>query len=111
MFDNGTEDANPPRLLEFSIDANQGTATLVDQVTDDRIPTSGCCGSTRKLTDGHRVTAWGGTPWITETDNAGDPVLTLHSDDSTFSYRVDPIEPGRLNRTDLLTGMNAMNPR
>lgn len=111
LFDNGTEDGNSPRVLEFSINANDKTATLVHTVTDDRIPSSPCCGSTRKLSDGHRVTAWGGTPWITETDGSGDPVLTLHSDDPTFSYRVDPIEPGRLNRTDLVDGMNAMNPR
>lgn len=111
LVDNGTEDGNPPRVLEFSIDANDKTAALVDEVTDSRISFSGCCGSTRKLTSGHRVTAWGGTPWITETDGSGDPVLTLHSDDSTFSYRVDPIEPGRLDRTDLVDGMKAMNPR
>ncbi|MGV1036397.1 MAG: arylsulfotransferase family protein [Candidatus Nanopelagicales bacterium] len=111
VFDNGTEDGNPPRVLEFSVDANGKTATVVDEVTDDRISSSGCCGSTRKLTDGHRVTAWGGTPWITETDSSGDPILTLHSDASTFSYRVDPIEPGRLNRTILVDGMNTMNPR
>lgn len=111
IFDNGSEDNNPPRLLEFSVNANNKTAALVNTVTDDRVSFSGCCGSTRKLTSGHRVTAWGGTPWITETNGAGVAVLTLHSDDASFSYRVDPIEPGRLNRTTLVDGMSAMNPR
>ncbi len=107
VHDNGTGQGRPPRAVRYSIDANAHTATLLDQVTDSRATSSGCCGSSTKLPTGNWVMAWGQSPLITEMTPSGDPVLTLRLA-SGLTYRVQPLGAGVLTRAQLHASMNTL---
>ena len=110
IFDNGTDAGRPPRVLEVALDLPQRSATVVRAVTDPLAPGSPCCGSSRAVPGGGWAVAWGGTGRLTETDAAGKVVLTMDYGD-VFSYRVVPVAPGVVPRSDLVAGMDAMHPR
>ena len=110
VFDNGTEGFRVPRALELDIDAVDRTASIVRSVSDSNTSYSPCCGSTRAVASGGFVTAWGGTGRFTETDTAGDPVLSVDFG-SIFTYRVEPVAPGVVSRSALQSGMDSMHPR
>ena len=107
VHDNGTGRGRPPRVLRFRIDAQAGTATLVEKVEDGVRARSPCCGSARKLPGGNWVLSWGGTHLIEETTAAGKPVFTLRFP-LHISYRAFPVLPGRLTYRALRRGMDAM---
>jgi hypothetical protein len=110
LHDNGTGLGRAPRALRFGIDAVAGTATLLEQITDPEATDSPCCGSARKLPGGHWVISWGGIHLVTEVNAAGKRVFALHFA-VHMSYRAFPVLPGRLRRSALRAGMDAMHPR
>lgn len=100
-----------PRAVRFRIDEVAKTAALVESVSDPNVRTSSCCGSARKLPTGNWVTEWGANPIITELSPDATVVFRLSVMDLLFSYRADPLTPGRLSRLALVQGMNAQYPR
>jgi uncharacterized protein YndB with AHSA1/START domain len=111
LYENGTLRGRAPRAMAFRIDLAKGTARLVDEVRFGPAKDSVCCGSARKLPGGHWVVAWGHTPWVTEQTSGGGRVFTLEFDDpAEMSYRAEPVLPGRLARSALRRGMDAMAP-
>jgi Arylsulfotransferase (ASST) len=107
LHDNGTGRGRGPRALRFRVDRDAMTATLVEQVSDPDAGESPCCGSARKLPGGHWVVSWGGTHLIEELTAAGRRVFALRFP-LDISYRVFPVQPGRLTRRELRAGMDAM---
>jgi hypothetical protein len=108
VHDNGTLAGRPPRVLRFKLDLVQRTATVIEDISDARVPSSSCCGSARKLTGGDWVVDWGSTTTTTELSPAGDPVLTIQLAPGYFSYRTVPVESGVLSAAQLRAGMDAM---
>ncbi|MGH2926556.1 MAG: aryl-sulfate sulfotransferase [Solirubrobacterales bacterium] len=97
-----------PRALRFRIDEQAGTATLLESITDSRVPVSQCCGSARRLPNGDWLVGWGGK------DN---PIAGYRSDGHrTFlmtlgdnrSYRAQPVPTGAVSAQDLRDGMSAI---
>jgi hypothetical protein len=107
VHDNGSGLGRPPRVERFRIDPTARTARLVEAIRDPQVPASVCCGSARRLPDGHWLVDWGGTPRIDEYAPGGRR-LTALTFGANFSYRAVPIPPGRLSLTQLHRGMNAM---
>jgi hypothetical protein len=58
VFDNRTNLGSAPRAVRFRIDEQTGTATLLQSITDPAVPTSGCCGSARRLANGDWLIDW-----------------------------------------------------
>jgi hypothetical protein len=108
LYDNGTLRGRAPRALEFRIDEAARTARLVRAIEFDEARESVCCGSTRKLPGGNWVTSWGHTPWVTEQTGRGRLVLAIRFDEDVSTYRAEPVLPGRLERSPLRRGMDAM---
>ena len=111
VHDNGSGQARPPRAVRYAIDAGAGTATLLESVSDARVPGSFCCGSARRLAGGHWFVGWGGNGLATELRADGTPVLTLTMPAPVFSYRAVPVSSGAIDRTALRAGMDAQHPR
>jgi hypothetical protein len=110
VHDNGTFRDRPPRAVRYQLDTKAMTATRLDEVTDPRATSSGCCGSARRLAGSDWVVSWGGNPTITELTPTGDPVLTLTLA-TLFSYRAQPLAPGALSYAQLNAAMDAQFPR
>jgi hypothetical protein len=110
IHDNRTAMSGRPRAVRYAIDPAARTATLLEEITDPEVPTSGCCGSTRRLTGGNWVTSWGGTPTITEHAPDGTRVFTLDLEGG-FTYRDNVVEPGVVGRSQLHSAMDAKHPR
>ncbi len=97
-----------PRALRFRIDEQAGTATLLESITDSRVPVSQCCGSARRLPNGDWLVGWGG---IRNPIAGYDPdghrtfLMTLSSN---RSYRAQPVPAGAVSAQDLRDGMSAM---
>ena len=111
VFDNGTGQNRPPRVVRYQIDPVAKTATLVESLSDPEVPTSSCCGSARKLGSGGWLVGWGGPHFFGEYASAAPRVLSLKFDDTVFSYRSFPVPQGRLSAASLRQGMDTMFPR
>lgn len=111
VHDNGTRGGRPPRAVRYRLNLPGRTATLMEDVRDSAVTSSPCCGSARRLAGGNWVTAWGGQPFVTELTPAGAPVFRLTFTHGMFTYRANPIEPGRLHAHALRRGMDEMHPR
>lgn len=111
VHDNGTNANHPPRAVRYSIDPLAKTAKLVESVSDPQIPGSFCCGGTRKLPTGDWVMSWGSDPIVEEMTPASQRVFALNFADNYFSYRVEPLMPGRLEASTLRSGMDTLHPR
>jgi hypothetical protein len=60
VFDNGSDLlGHPARAAHFRIDGRRRTATLLEARTDERAPSSNCCGSARLVGDSWLI-SWGG---------------------------------------------------
>jgi len=105
VFDDSTLEKLPPRAVEYRL--WQGTATLVDQVTDPQVTHSSCCGSATLLPAGDWLIDWGSDTRITELTPSGAPVLTLTLAHGA-SYRAVPVTSTDVTRAALIAGMNAM---
>lgn len=110
LHDNGTRRGRSPQALRYRLDTGARTATLLEQLSDSRVPASSCCGSARRLPGGHWLMSWGMNGTITELSTAGTPVLTLQLA-TGFSYRAQPVSSALVDRSALHAGMEAMHPR
>jgi len=109
VHDNGTNAGRPPSVIRYQLDTTNRTATVVQELHDDRMTTSGCCGSARLLPGGNWLVAWGGGTYMTELDPQGTPLFTInYNSDPTFSYRAVPVMPGVVSAVTLRVGMDAM---
>jgi Arylsulfotransferase (ASST) len=108
VFDNRTNlDSHRPRAVRFRIDRANGTATLLDSITDPQISGSNCCGSARRLGNGDWLIDWGLNKPIGGYKPNGRRTFLL-TFDSTFSYRAEPVPTG-VAAQDLRQGMDAMS--
>jgi uncharacterized protein YndB with AHSA1/START domain len=110
IYDNNTNNNDPPRAVRYRIDLFNKTATWVEQVKDPDVSSSPCCGSAQHFSDGSYVMSWGGTPVISEFGPTGARhfKLTFTPSGTGFSYRVDPITGASPTIADLRAGMDAM---
>jgi hypothetical protein len=111
VFDNRTNLRNrTPRAVRYRIDQGQGTATLLESITDPDISRSYCCGSARRLGTGDWLISWGQNNGIGGYGPDGDRtfLLTFESTRQHFSYRAEPVPTGVLSPQDLRQGMRAM---
>jgi hypothetical protein len=112
VHDNGTRRNRDPRAVRYSIDEAHRTAALLERVVDPLAKgESICCGSAHKLADGGWLMSWGGFPLITEFAPGGARRFSLRLPAHWYSYRVYPVGNGRVSRTALRSGMDAMHPR
>jgi len=112
IHDNGTNlTGHPPRTVHYAIDEQAHTATLLDSVPDPDVPSSPCCGSARRSTDGAWTINWGGNPVMTEFDAAGNRTFRLTITSGGFSYRGIPVPDGLVSASGLRAGMDAQYPR
>ncbi len=108
VFDNRSNLAEPaPRAVRFRIDETNGTATLLESISDPQVTTSRCCGSARRLGSGDWLIDWGGSNPIGGYAPNGSRTFLLRFD-SDFSYRAQPVPPGAVSTQDLREGMDAM---
>lgn len=98
-----------PRGVRYRIDTAAGTATLVEQATDPKVPVSPAEGSARRLAGGNWVMSWGSTPHLSEIAPGGGVVWRL-SLWKAQNYRVQPIPFGRLEPSRLRRAMDRMHP-
>jgi hypothetical protein len=110
LFDNGSLRHRPPRAIEYRIDPSGRTARLVSSAELDPDARSTCCGGARRLPGGHWAISWGNNPYAGETTASGRIVLQLRFSGGRHSYRIDPVLSGRLSRSALRRGMDAMAP-
>jgi hypothetical protein len=110
VHDNGTG-RGAPRAVRYAIDETANTATLLEDVRDPEARSSWCCGSTRRLPGGNWVSAWGANPYVTEQTATGARVFKLSFANGLFSYRANPVLPGKVSREALRAGMDAQYPR
>lgn len=109
VHDNGTGAGRQPSIMRYRLNLASRTAEVVQEIHDDRITDSGCCGSARLLPGGNWVVQWGGAPFLTELDPVGNPVLTIsYNSGPTFSYRAVPVLPGIVAERTLWSGMDAL---
>jgi hypothetical protein len=112
LHDNGTGSNHGPRAVRYAIDPDAKTAKLVESVSDPQgAPGSFCCGGARKLPTGNWVMSWGSDPIVEEMTPASERVFALNWTDGYFSYRVEPLMPGRLAASTLHRGMDKLHPR
>ena len=108
VHDNGTG-IRPPAIVRYQIDTVNRTAQVVEMVQDARVLASVCCGSARLLPGGHWLIQWGASPFMTELDPSGQPVLTIQYNlGAVFSYRAVPVLPGTVSADALRDGMDVM---
>jgi hypothetical protein len=110
VFDNGAERDRKPRLVRYRIDAEQRTATLIEQLTDPVITKASWGGGTRRLPGGDWVTGWGGAQYVTESKPSGESAFRLNFPVGN-TYRAYPVLPGVLTAARLRAAMNRMHPR
>lgn len=109
VHDNGTIASRQPFIVRYEINAASRTATVVEEIPDLSDPSSFCCGSARRVPDGHWVAAWGGQSYMTELDSTGNPVITIkYGLGSQFSYRAVPLLSDSVSLNDLRLGMDSM---
>jgi hypothetical protein len=107
VHDNGSWQSRPPVVDRFEVDAAARTARLVERVTNPEVGSSTAIGGARKLSGGNWVVAWGNSPLATEQTETGAVVRRFDFGDR-FSYRVVPIEPGRIGAGALRRGMDRL---
>ena len=111
VYDNRTQLSGRPRAVRYEVDEADGTATLLEEVTDPEVASSFCCGSARRSADGSWLMSWGGVPLVTEFDAGGDRTFKLSFGSGPFSYRATPVADGLVTIGQVRAGMNSMNPR
>jgi hypothetical protein len=111
-YDNGASNyrlkKRPPRTVRYRIDTKHRTATLLEDLRDKAVPSSGWGGSARKLPKGNWVVNWGGTRLMTERTEANRPVIEIEFGGDRYGYRAFPIPRDRVTAQELRRGMDAM---
>jgi len=109
VHDNGTIASRPPYIMRYAIDTTNATATVVEAISDARVPYSPYTGSARRTLNGNWLADWGGLPFFTELDSQGNPVVTINYNLGTgFSYRAVPALPGEVSAGTLREGMDVI---
>jgi hypothetical protein len=113
VFDNrsflGGEAGQPPRAVRYRINQQAGTATLLESISDPAVPESICCGSARRLGNGHWLIDWGYSKVIGGYAPGGERTFRLvFKPARMFSYRAEPVPDGVLSPQELRQTMNAM---
>ncbi len=115
VFDDRTELPNEvPRAVHYRINERNGTAKLLESISDRAVPASSCCGSARRLRNGSWLVDWGRNPTKQGVSNgvgAYEPNgrrAFLLSFRQTASYRAEPVANGGLTARELREGMRAM---
>jgi hypothetical protein len=106
VYDNGKDRPRRPRVVSYSLDLEQGTATYLGQLNDPRITTSHCCGSARPLEGGGWLVSWGDNPLVTAFDASGRTAFRLELAASTF--RAVPVPEGATTVAALDRGLEAL---
>jgi Ca2+-binding RTX toxin-like protein len=110
IHDNRTNLPGSPRGVRYEINEAAKTATLVEEVTDPLVPSSFCCGSSRRSDDGSWLFSWGGNSLVTEFNGLGQRTFRLGFGGTDFSYRAVSA-PGGVSAAALRAGMDSMHPR
>ncbi len=109
VFDNRTYLGHQrPRAVRFRIDEQARTATLLQSITDPAASSSRCCGSARRLANGHWLIYWGGggpSNLIGGYRPGGQRTFSLSMGGN---YRAEPVPVGVLSAQDLRQAMDAM---
>jgi PKD repeat protein len=98
-----------PRVVHFSINPTNHTATYLDSFRDPSVTSALCCGSARRFSNGDTLVSWGYNPLVAMYDLSGHQLFGLHFP-SSFSYRAIPVPP-QVSITQLRSGMDAQFPR
>lgn len=106
VYDNGKDRPRRPRVVSYSLDLDEGTATYLGQLNDPQITTSHCCGSARPLEGGGWLVSWGDNPLVTGFDDGRRTAFRLELPASTF--RAVPVPAGATTVAALDRGMEAM---
>ncbi len=107
LYDNASFYERAPRALRLRLDTRRRTARVIEQVRYRPARRSLCCGGARRLPGGNWVTSWANRPLVTEQTSEGRVRFRLRFTE-LFSYRAFPIPRGRLHRSALRRGMDAM---
>jgi hypothetical protein len=104
MFDNESNVAGArSRAVEYAVDTEAGTATLVWQQEIDRPVTAFGLGSVRRQGDGSTVIGWGPLqPLLTDIGPSGTTTMTVSQTPATdnqisMNYRTVKVDPGALD--------------
>jgi hypothetical protein len=109
IHNNRTGLADPvPRAERFRINEDKGTATLVESITDKKVPEATCCGSARRLADGTWLAAWGRNEIVGAYGPDGSPLYRFRIPGS-FTYRANTLPDG-IGRSDLRDAMDLIYP-
>jgi hypothetical protein len=108
VHDNATNAGRPPAAVRYRIDPAKRTARLLERLVNPDVDYSQALGGARKLPGGNWVVSWGHSPVVTEETPGGHFVTTLHFAGDHWSYRANPVLPGRLNPAALRRGMDRM---
>lgn len=108
IYDNQTflDDAQP-RVVRYRIDADAGTAKLIEQVSDRNVPASVCCGSARPDADGNWLIGWGGFGYSAAYNSHGRRIYSIQTPQG-FSYRTMPVPEGAVSKADLRRAMDKL---
>jgi Arylsulfotransferase (ASST) len=107
VFDNRTDLRTPPRAVRFRINESNGTATLLQSISDPSVPASQCCGSARRLSNGDWLIDWGQAnkhPIGGYKPNGQRTFLLTF--DAHSSYRAEPVAAGAVTAQQLRDAMN-----
>jgi hypothetical protein len=107
IHDNRTALGDPPRAVRYRVNAEHGTARLVQSIADPDVPDSFCCGSARPLDSGDWLIGWGGNGLVGAYDAGGGRIFSLKLAEG-FSYRANPVPEGVTTKPDLREAMDKL---
>lgn len=105
VYDNQARPSGNPRVVRYKLAGRK--AIMVEQIVNRYTTKSFCCGSARRLKNGHWIVSWGAIRQIMEYDRQGNLVMTINIPNP--SYRAIPVEETSLS--SLRQGMDAQYPR
>jgi hypothetical protein len=109
VSDNRTDLDDPmPEAERYRIDEDAGTATLVESVSDPKVPSSFCCGSARRLPNKSWLVSWGAANLVGAYTADGKPIYRLRWPSDDITYRANPL-PNFVGVGDLRRAMDKMN--
>ncbi|MCX6388748.1 MAG: aryl-sulfate sulfotransferase [Solirubrobacterales bacterium] len=112
LYDNGSGvPGRAPRVVRWQINAEAGTAALVEEFRDPLIAGALAGGSARKLTNGGWLVAWCDRPYIRAYSAAHNMVFSMKFAVGGRSYRAVPVKTSDISRGQLVSGMDKQFPR
>jgi hypothetical protein len=113
VFDNGTTERGYSRVVEYSIDESNMTATMVWQFIDPRHIFAPYMGNGERLQNGNTVVNYGtlsdkSLPQVEEVDSYGNVMNQIFFPNLTYSYRAYKVDLPNKYR-DLVMPTEVMN--